>query len=221
MIERLFADAPTSPVSRLWVWRLLFPPIRAFVMLFIEIGVHGREHIPASGPYIVASNHINWKDPPVVSLALAIPIRWMAKVEVFRWFVVGFLLRGIGSIAVRRGESDRRAMVTGLRVLEKGLPLGVFPEGHRSEDGRLLRGRPGIGLLAERTNALIVPCGITGTPTARFRLIRRREVEISFGPPFRVSDLPPEERTDHQAVADAVMRRIAAQLPEAMRGMYA
>lgn len=221
MIERLFADAPTSPVSRLWVWRLLFPPIRAFVLLFVDIGVHGREHIPASGPYIIASNHIDWKDPPVVSLATSIPIRWMAKVEVFRWFVVGFLLRGIGSIPVRRGESDRRAMVTGLRVLQKGLPLGVFPEGHRSEDGRLLRGRPGIGLLAERTNALIVPCGVAGTPKVRPRLIRRRDVEIRFGPPFRASDLSPEERKDHQAVADAVMRRIAEQLPEDMRGMYA
>lgn len=221
MIERLFADAPTSPVSRLWVWRLLFPPIRAFVLLFIGIGVRGREHIPASGPYILASNHINWKDPPVVSLALAIPIRWMAKAEVFRWFVVGFLLRGIGSIPVRRGESDRRAMVTGLRVLEKGLPLGVFPEGHRSEDGRLLRGRPGIGLLAERTNAVIVPCGVSGTATSVMSLIGRHRVEISFGPPFRVSELTAEERKDHQAVADAVMRRIAAQLPEPMRGMYA
>ena len=221
MIERLFADAPTAPVSRLWVWRLLFPPIRAFVLLFIGIRVRGREHVPASGPYILASNHINWKDPPVVSLALAIPIRWMAKAEVFRWFVIGFLLRGIGSIPVRRGESDRRAMVTGLRVLERGLPLGVFPEGHRSEDGRLLRGRPGIGLLAERTNALIVPCGVSGTATSVVNLIRRRTVQISFGAPFRVSDLSPEERKDHQAVADAVMRRIAAQLPEPMRGMYA
>ena len=221
MIERLFADAPTSPPSALWVWRLLFPPIRGLVLLFIGIALQGREHVPTSGPYILASNHINWKDPPVISLGLAIPIRWMAKAEVFRWFIVGFLLRGIGSIPVRRGESDRRAMVLGLRVLAKGLPLGVFPEGHRSEDGRLLRGRPGIGLLAERTNALIVPCGVSGTATSLLHLAGRRAVRISFGPPFRVSDLAPEERTDHQAVADAVMRRIAAQLPEPMRGMYA
>lgn len=221
MIERLFADAPTAPVSKLWLWRLLFPPIRAFVFLFARFDVYGRENVPRSGPYIIVANHINWKDPPVVSLSLGIPIRWMAKIEVFDWFFIGFLLRGVGNFAIRRGESDRRAIVLALRVLEKGLPLGVFPEGHRSEDLKLLRGRPGIALLAQRTDALIVPCGIVGTSTARLRLIRRTEAEVHFGPPFRVSDLPAEERTDHQAVADAIMRRIAAQLPEHMRGVYA
>ena len=221
MIERLFADAPTAPVSRLWLWRLLVPPIRTFVFLFARFEVHGRENVPPSGPYIMVANHINWKDPPVVSLALGVPIRWMAKIEVFDWFFLGFLLRGVGNFAIRRGESDRRAIVLALRVLEKGLPLGVFPEGHRSEDQGLLRARPGISLIAQRTNALIVPCGIVGTPTARLRLIRRTEVEVHFGVPFRVTDLPPEERADHQAIADAIMRRIAAQLPERMRGVYA
>lgn len=221
MIERLFADAPTKPERELWLWQLLFRPIRVFVLAFARFELRGRDNIPATGPYIVVANHINWKDPPVVSLALGIPIRWMAKIEVFDWFVVGFLLRGVGNIALRRGESDRRAIVLGLKVLENGLPLGVFPEGHRSEDGVLLRGRPGIGLLAQRTGALIVPCGITGTPTARLRPIRRTEAVISFGPPFHIADLPPEERVDHQAVADAIMRRIAAQLPEHVRGGYA
>jgi 1-acyl-sn-glycerol-3-phosphate acyltransferase len=97
----------------------------------------------------------------------------------------------------------------------------VFPEGHRSAQKTLLRGRPGISLLADRADALIVPCGIVGTPTARLRPMRRTEVVLTFGKPFRVSELPPEVRRDRQATADAIMLRIAALLPPEFRGVYA
>ena len=80
MIERLFAKAPVQPESDLWLWRILFPPIRFVVFLFARIEVRGRANVPASGPYVIVANHVNWKDPPVVSLALGIPIRWMAKI---------------------------------------------------------------------------------------------------------------------------------------------
>jgi 1-acyl-sn-glycerol-3-phosphate acyltransferase len=221
VIERLFATAPVAPVEKLWLWRLLFPPVRFLVFLFARIEVRGRENVPASGAYVIVTNHTSWKDPPAVSLALGVPIRWMAKREVFDYFFLGFLLRGIGNFAIRRGESDRRAIALALQVLEKGLPLGIFPEGHRSKDRTLLRGWPGISLLADRTDALIVPCGIVGTPTARLRLRRRTEVVLSFGKPFRVSDLAPEVRKDRQATADTIMLRIAAELPAEMRGVYA
>ncbi len=221
MIEALFARAPVQPQSRLWVWRLLYPPIRAFILLWMVLPVEGRERVPARGPYILVVNHINWKDPPLISLALQVSIRWMAKVEVFEWFVVGFLLRGIGCFPVRRGESDRRAIVTALRVLEAGQPLGFFPEGHRSERGQLQRAKTGIALLALRSGALVVPCGIAGTPTARLRLRRRREVAIRIGEPFYVTQLAEARERDEQAIADAIMRRIAALLPPEMRGEYA
>jgi 1-acyl-sn-glycerol-3-phosphate acyltransferase len=221
VIERLFAKAPTAPVSDLWLWRILSPAVRFVVFLFVGVEVNGRENVPASGAYIVVANHSSWKDPPVVSLALRTPIRWMAKIEVFDYFFIGFLLRGIGNFAIRRGESDRRAITLALAVLAKGLPLGVFPEGHRSETTELLRGRPGISLLAERADALIVPCGIVGTPTARLRPIRRKDVVLNFGKAFRVSDLPAEVRSDRQATADAIMVRIAETLPPEMRGVYA
>ena len=110
MIERLFGQAPTAPESKLWLWRILMPPVRFIVFLFARVEIRGRENVPTSGPYMLAANHINWKDPPSVSLALGTPIRWMAKVEVFDYPFIGFLLRGIGNFAVRRGESDRRSV---------------------------------------------------------------------------------------------------------------
>ena len=220
-MDQLFADTAVAPVSRLWIWRLLFPPVRWIVMHLTRIEVIGREHVPDAGAYIVVANHVNWKDPPVVSVALGIPIRWMAKREVFDYPIIGFVLRGIGNFAIRRGESDRRAMQLAMRVLEKGLPLGVFPEGHRSEDRTLLRGRPGISLLAEKSGALIVPCGIAGTPTPLVAMIGRQRIRLAFGKPFRISDLPHEIRRDRQAAADAIMLRIAELLPPRMRGVYA
>ena len=221
MIERLFAKAPTAPVSDLWLWRIFAPLVRFVVFSLVGVEVRGRENVPATGAYIVVANHTSWKDPPVVSLALRTPIRWMAKAEVFDYIFLGFLLRGIGNFGIRRGESDRRAIALSLEVLTKGLPLGVFPEGHRSETKALLRGRPGISLLADRSDALIVPCGIVGTPTARLRLPRRKDVVLNFGQPFRVSDLPADVRRDRQATADAIMLRIAQVLPPQMRGVYA
>ncbi len=220
MIERLFGETALAPASRLWIWRLLFRPVRFLVMLFVGIEVIGREHVPANGPYIIAANHINWKDPPAVSIALGTPIRWMAKIEVFDLPILGFVLRGIGNFSIRRGESDRRAVGLAIRVLEAGLPLGVFPEGHRSEQRTLLRGQPGIALLAERSDALIVPCGIAGTPAAMPRVPRRTDIILRFGAPFRFSDLPAEVRADRRATADAIMTRIAELLPPEMRGVY-
>ena len=220
-MDRLFADTAVAPVSRLWIWRLLFPPVRWLITHLTHIELIGREHIPATGAYIVVANHVNWKDPPVVSIALGIPIRWMAKREVFDYPILGFLLRGIGNFAIRRGESDRRAMQIAMQVLARGLPLGVFPEGHRSEDRALLRGRPGISLLAEKSDAVIVPCAIAGTPTPLIGLLGRKRIRLVFGPPFRISDLPQDIRHDRQAAADAIMLRIAELLPQDLRGEYA
>lgn len=221
MIERLFAKAPTAPVSDLWLWRAFSPIVRSVVFSFVGVEINGAENVPTSGAYILVANHTNWKDPPVVSLALRTPVRWMAKTEVFDYPFLGFLLRGIGNFGIRRGESDRRAIALALDVLAKGLPLGMFPEGHRSETGTLLRGRPGIALLADRADTPIVPCGIVGTPTARLRLARKTDVVLTFGRPFRTSELPPAVRRDRQATADAIMLRIAEMLPHRMHGVYA
>ncbi|HEX9269832.1 MAG TPA: lysophospholipid acyltransferase family protein [Candidatus Limnocylindria bacterium] len=180
--------------------------------------LEGAEHVPEAGPYILVANHINWKDPPAIELLLRVAIRFMAKSESFETPFIGGLLRGIGCFPVRRGQADRRALELCLSVLRAGRPLGYFPEGTRSRDGRLRRAHPGIAFLALRSGAPIVPVGVTGTPAAR---IRRSDILVRVGEPFRANDLPESATHDDQAVADAIMRRIAALLPEAMRGSYA
>ncbi|MBI3522772.1 MAG: 1-acyl-sn-glycerol-3-phosphate acyltransferase [Chloroflexi bacterium] len=212
--------APEWPDRRLWVWQLGFGTVSALATFLAPLAVRGREHIPAEGPYILAANHIDWKDPPWIEFAFRVPLRYMAKQEVFEVPLIGGVLRGIGCFPVRRGEADRRAIVTALRVLETGHPLGFFPEGHRSEDGVLRRGHPGIALLAERSGAPIVPVGIAGTTHARLGRFWRRDIDVVIGESFRVADLASSERSSADATTAAIMRRIARLLPEEMRGEH-
>lgn len=180
--------------------------------------LEGGERIPASGPYIVVSNHIDWKDPPAIELLFKVAIRFMAKTEAFDMPILGGLLRGIGCFPVRRGQADRRALETCLEVLRAGNPLGYFPEGTRSRDGRLRRAHPGIAFLASRSGAAILPVGVTGTRGAR---AFHPDIRVRVGAPFHLDDLGLDAAHDEQATADAIMRRVADLLPEEMRGAYA
>ncbi|HKY51516.1 MAG TPA: lysophospholipid acyltransferase family protein [Candidatus Limnocylindria bacterium] len=214
-------QTPEWPVERLFLWRLLYPPVRTIVMALVRVRVEGREHLPASGPYIIASNHIDWKDPPLITITLDRSVRYMAKIQAFSYPLLGYILRATGAFPVRRGEGDRRALVTALRVLRGGQILGFFPEGHRSESGALLRGKPGIGFLASRVPEVpFVPVAMIGTKQPLLRLIFGGHAILRVGRPFRLAELSADERRDEQAITDAIMRRIAALLPAEMRGAY-
>jgi 1-acyl-sn-glycerol-3-phosphate acyltransferase len=145
----------------------------------------------------------------------------MAKIQAFSYPLLGYLVRATGAFPVRRGSGDRRALVMALRVLAGGQILGFFPEGHRSEDARLLRGKPGVGFIASRVpDAPLVPIAMIGTKQPLLRLIFGGQAVLRVGRPFHLADLTAEERRDEQAVTDAVMRRIASLLPDEMRGTY-
>ncbi len=209
---------PDAPRERLWLWRVGFPVVRALANAIFPMRVEGLEHLPRSGPFIVVADHVSWYDPPAIEFALGEPIRFMGKRELFVVPVLGFVLRATGSFPVRRGERDRRALEVALRVLAAGQPLGYFPEGTRSRDGVLHRARPGIAFLARRSGAPLVPVGVSGTPEMRLRLPPRTDVVVRVGKPFTLADV--DGATDDQAVADAIMRRVAALLPSHMRGAY-
>jgi 1-acyl-sn-glycerol-3-phosphate acyltransferase len=213
--------APEWPAERLWLWQLLFPPIRTIVRALVHVRVEGRQNLPESGPYILVSNHINWKDPPLISIFLDRSVRYMAKIQAFSYPLLGYLVRATGAFPVRRGEGDRRALVTALRVLGGGQILGFFPEGHRSENAKLLRGKPGVGFIASRVpDAPLVPIAMIATKQPLLRLVFGGHAVLRVGRPFHLRDLTPEERRDEQAVTDAVMRRIASLLPDEMQGVY-
>ncbi|MHB8630908.1 MAG: lysophospholipid acyltransferase family protein [Candidatus Limnocylindria bacterium] len=200
------------------MWQLLFGPVRAAALVLYPMRLEGRGYIPRRGAYIVVANHLDWKDPPAIELTFGVAIRFMAKTEAFRIFFLGGLMRGIGCFPVRRGEGDRRAVVTCLQVLRASNPLGFFPEGTRSRDRKLGRAQPGIAFLARKSGAPILPVGVTGTPDAK---LWRSRIQVTVGEPFGLGALGLAADASDQQIADAIMRRTAQLLPVEMRGYYA
>ena len=213
------AESPVLPEERLWLWRIGFPVVRALASILVPWRIDGAERIPRTGGYVLVANHINWKDPPWIEFAIGHAIRYMGKRELFDKPVVGYILRAIGTFPVRRGEADRGALQMALKVLAAGQPLGFFPEGHRSESGQLIRARPGVAYIAQRSDAPVVPLAVMGTRRARVGAFWRRDVRFRVGEPFRASDIGLSD-ADPQEVADAIMRRVAALLPPEQRGVY-
>ena len=178
------------------------------------------------GPLIVASNHISNFDIPLIGVSFPRRVSFMGKEQLFG-FPFGPLFRLLGSFAVRRGRIDREAMRKADEVLSKGLALGIFPEGGRSRSRQLMRPRPGVALLALRSNACIVPVGISGSENISegrgkfpFGPFRRPRVSIHIGEPFRLSSNGGEpSREELASHANYIMKRVADLLPESYRGV--
>lgn len=177
--------------------------------------VRGRGHVPRSGGLIVASNHISFWDPPLVGTAAVRELHFLAKEELFRPPVLGSLIRAFNAIPIRRGMADLSGLSKAMDVLRSGRALIVFPEGSRMRDGDLHPARPGVGMLAVNTDALIVPCYVSGSNRPGRWLTRRVRLRVWLGEPRSwqelagdTSDLGPG-RALYQGVADGVMREIA------------
>ena len=177
--------------------------LRLFAGLLFKAGwrpvITGSEHVPATGPVIIASNHLSFIDSIVIPLA--VPHRrvtFLAKAEYFtggglRGWPRRAFFSGFGAVPVRRGsQADARAaMEATLTVLKRGWACCVYPEGTRSRDGRLYRGRTGIGYLAFAADAPVVPAGLLGTDAMQpvgSRLPRPAKVRIAFAPAIRPQD---------------------------------
>jgi 1-acyl-sn-glycerol-3-phosphate acyltransferase len=196
---------------------------RLILLIWTRKDVVGLENIPKRGPLILASNHVNMLDPPLLAVLVPRRIIYMGKIELWKTPVIGPLYALAGFIPVRRFEADLGALRAAERVLRDNQVLGMFPEGTRSVKPGLGKGQPGTAIIALRTGAPIVPVAISGTagvavPRSLFRLTR---VRVVFGKPFR---LPEGRRLKAELVEECterIMREIAVLLPEEYRGVYA
>ena len=157
--------------------------------LIFRIRVTGLEHLPASGPVLLAGNHTGFLDGPVVFIMLPRPSAFLVKSELYD-SPFRPVLQFARQIPVHRGTPDRTALRRALEVLRAGGVLGVFPEGTRGE-GRLESVQHGIGYLALRAGCPVVPVVCVGTAEALpkgHRLPRwRTPVTVAFGPAFTVA----------------------------------
>jgi glycerol-3-phosphate dehydrogenase (NAD(P)+) len=184
--------------------RALFVP---FFLVYFRLQRIGREHLPRSGPLLLASNHRSFLDPFVIGTLARRPVYYMAKRELFekRWQAV--LLNALGAFPVDRGAGDSDAMDTARAILARGDCVVVFPEGTRMRPGPLGQPRRGVGRLALETGAPVVPVAVIGSDAVRrgWR-IRPRKVRLRVGRPLRF----PTVEHSSPALAAAVTDRIWA-----------
>lgn len=186
---------------------------RMFRLMF-DLRVEGLEHVPTSGPTLVAGNHRGFLDGPLIATFTPREARFLAKSELFSG-PAAYLLGWYGQIPVDRGRPDREALRRGLAVLEAGGMLGVFPEGSRGK-GTVETVQHGIAYFALRTPGCpIVPVACVGTEQALpvgSRVPRwRTPVDVVFGRPFTV-DVPaqPRARSALAAAGEEIRIRLAA-----------
>jgi 1-acyl-sn-glycerol-3-phosphate acyltransferase len=197
--------------------------IHGLTHLLCRVDTAQLQKVPARGPLILATNHINFLEVPVLRIHLRPrPIAGLAKAEAWENPIIGFLFNLWGAIPIRRGESDLGALRKGLAALKEGAILTIAPEGTRSHHGRLQRGHPGIVSLALHSGAPILPLVFYGGETFKqnFSRLRRTPFHIVVGDPFY---LRPGERTTRdvrQEIADEIMYQLAALLPPPYRGVY-
>ena len=142
-----------------WTLRAILVP---FFLVYFRLQRIGREHLPRTGPLLLASNHRSFLDPFVIGTLVRRPVYYMAKRELFEKRWQAWLLNALGAFPVDRGAGDRDAMDTARAILERGDCVVVFPEGTRMRPGPLGSPRRGVGRLALETGAPVAPVAVIG-----------------------------------------------------------
>ena len=231
---------PTPVATRLGILiRLGSAVLRFIARLMVRLTIDGDlTALPRKGALIVAANHASSADPVLIGAflndILGRPLNWLGKRELVEYPLTGWAFRRAGIHPVDRDAADLEAFRTAMRILEAGHVLAVFPEGTRSRDGALQRVREGVGMLALRSGAAVLPVAVIDSDRMwpRGRLLPRlgRRVTVRYGRPFRVEDELPNPKREGQkrdrrgrteAATRLIMTRIAALLPPRQRGVYA
>jgi 1-acyl-sn-glycerol-3-phosphate acyltransferase len=199
---------------------------RPLLNILFSWKVEGRENIPLTGPLILITNHVHLLDPFFLIFSSPRWINFVAKEELFRSPFLRPWLRWAGALPIRRGGNVRekqQILKSARNALERGLILGMFPEGGRSHDGKLRKGKTGSAVIASKTNVLVLPVGIVGTDKIQgiSWLWKRPGIVVNIGKPFK---LPPNSsrmsKSQMQLLTTQLMREIAALLPPEYQGDY-
>ncbi len=190
--------------------------IRSFYRNLLLGEVQGLNNVPRTGPIILASNHASHLDPPLLGCNILRVITYFARKTLWKKGVGAAWMDAVGAIPIDRdGESDIKAMKSTLAALKGGGVLTLFPEGTRSPDGTLQSAKPGIGLIAAKSQAAIVPCRIFNAHKALSKESRLPNLNLSihivYGTPLLPSDYDPGKsagKERYQRIADTIMAAI-------------
>jgi 1-acyl-sn-glycerol-3-phosphate acyltransferase len=192
-----------------WVYdvarTILTPP----TLLLYRARAIGAEHVPRSGPVILAPNHFSQWDHFFAGVYLRRKVRFMAKSQLFSNPVIEFIFRHGGAFPIRRGYQDEEAFETTYRILDRGGCMLMYPEGGRSRSGGLGEPRPGVGRIALESGAPVVPVAIHGSVgVRRWRKLRFPKVTVQYGEPMRFDVVPEPSREQQLEVAGEVFGRV-------------
>ncbi|AXH97103.1 lysophospholipid acyltransferase family protein [Ornithinimicrobium avium] len=214
------------------LYEVLHPVATPLARLIWRPEVVGTDNVPATGGVILASNHLSFADSVVIPLTSPRQVAFLAKSEYFTGTgVKGWISRewftGVGSIPVNRDDvrAAQESLDLALTHVRGGGAFGIYPEGTRSRDGRLYRGRTGVAWLALESGCPVVPVALTGTDQIMpvgSRLPRRARVRVEFGAPIEVGDRfsgMPQGRARRQ-LTDEVMAAILAMSGQEWAGEY-
>jgi glycerol-3-phosphate dehydrogenase (NAD(P)+) len=195
---------------------LLYWPVRAvllpFFLLYFRLERGGREHVPGSGPVLLAANHRSFLDPFVIGALTRRPVYYVAKRELFERRWQAWLLNSLGAFPIDRGAGDEDAMATARAILGRGDCVVIFPEGTRVRPGPLGEPHRGVGRLALQTGARVVPVAVIGTEDVRrgWR-VRPRKVRIRCGAPLGYPTVPEPSPAIALGVAERIWACVSLQ----------
>lgn len=153
---------------------------------FYNVKVEGKENLPEKPGFIIASNHRSYADPPLLAVtSMCAKFSFVAKEELFRNRFFGWLIRKLGAFPVERGRGDMKVISDSIERLGEGRNLVIFPEGTRSMDGKLGRGKTGVALIAAKSGADVVPAAIIFNGKLGFR----KKITVRYGKPIHFNEI--------------------------------
>lgn len=187
---------------------------RPLLKALFKFQVFGAENVPATGSVLIMSNHASYFDPVFMGAAVQRGLHYMARSTLFKPGLIEWFLRNMNAFPVHLGVPDRKAIRQALELLENNELLLIFPEGTRSLDGALGKAQAGVGLIAYKTSASVVPAFLYGSRKVLPRgssFPKTSKVTVSFGKPLDMGQYRKDNpsRETYVRIGEEIMSRIA------------
>jgi 1-acyl-sn-glycerol-3-phosphate acyltransferase len=182
--------------TRSFFWRICQVIARVGTTVLFDLRTHGIEHVPKTGGVLLVSNHASYLDPVLVAVRLKRPVSFLARASLFRNPVFAWLITSLHAFPIEQGKGDRGAINETIERLKQGHALNLYPEGTRTEDGKLQKIQAGVALVARKAGVPIVPAYIMGSfdawPVHR-KIPRPAKIRVLYGPPMHIDGMKAEE----------------------------
>ena len=181
--------------------------------LFYNFHIEGTENIPQDRALVLASNHRSYADPVILTMPMKLPEGVETKEELFKNKLFGWFITKLGAFPVKRGAGDMQVIDDAVNILNSGRHLVIFPEGTRSKDGKVGKGKTGVALIAAKSGVDVLPCGIVFEGE---KLHFRSKLTLRFGKVIPAEEIAVEDASPK--ALKAVKHRIMGAITELVEG---